>query len=277
MIATMRDRGIASMASEMYTEIVTVTPELAAEWLKKNTDNRALRNWHVESLASAILRDEWVLTHQGVAFSTDGRLIDGQHRLAAIVRANRPVLISVTRNVVESAFKTIDQGIKRTLSDVFGVDSRIMEPVRAACTIYYGNSRTTPDRVEAIYESGLGATLAELVAFCGTSRRVFSSANFKLGAAISIMDGSEKGYVMTQYKAMLNLDVDNLSNASKAILKQVQQGTCLSKRSGDLLARSLIVFDQSKRDCTKIQISDTGTQSAYERVRKVIGKHMRGA
>lgn len=277
MIASMRDRGIGNTASEMYTEVVTVTPELAAEWLKRNTDNRALRKWHVDSLAAAILRNEWVLTHQGVAFSTDGRLLDGQHRLAAIVKAGQPVQIAVARNVVDLAFKTIDQGIKRTLSDVFGVDNRIMEPVRAACSVYYGSSRTTPDRVEAIYKSGLGATITEIIGFCGTSRKVFSSASFKLGAAIQIMDGSDKGYVLSQYKAMINFDIDNMSEASKSILKQVQQGTCLSKHRGDLLARSLVVFDPARRDVTKIQISEGGPQSAYERVRNVLGKYMRGS
>lgn len=62
-----------------------VTPKMAAEWLKLNTANRKLRRWWASAIASAIKRGEYVCTHQGVAFSASGVLLDGQHRLVAIV------------------------------------------------------------------------------------------------------------------------------------------------------------------------------------------------
>jgi len=33
--------------------------------------------------AEAMRRGEWMVTHQGIAFDTQGVLVDGQHRLAA--------------------------------------------------------------------------------------------------------------------------------------------------------------------------------------------------
>jgi hypothetical protein len=36
-----------------------------------------------------------MVTHQGIAFDTQGVLVDGQHRLAAIIEADRPVELTV--------------------------------------------------------------------------------------------------------------------------------------------------------------------------------------
>ncbi|MFI6519524.1 hypothetical protein ACIBF1_28480 [Spirillospora sp. NPDC050679] len=105
----------------MQTEIMEVTPELAAEWLIKNERNRPLSKASVHSLAQAIKRDEWQVTHQGIAFDQDGRLIDGQHRLAAIVKAQIPVQVLVTWGVNSTAFTVMDTGRKRTGKDALSL------------------------------------------------------------------------------------------------------------------------------------------------------------
>jgi len=61
-------------------KVEMVTPQLAEKYLEKNIENRRVREWWVNSLAGAIRRDEWILTHQGIAFDTNNRLIDGQHK-----------------------------------------------------------------------------------------------------------------------------------------------------------------------------------------------------
>jgi hypothetical protein len=105
----------------MHSEIVTVTPELAVEWLGKNTHNRPLSRSSVTALAQAIERGEWQISHQGLAFNQDGDLIDGQHRLAAIARAGIPVEILVTWDVPNSSFTVLDTGRKRTGRDTLSL------------------------------------------------------------------------------------------------------------------------------------------------------------
>src|SRR5438046_2404287 len=56
----------------------------AEQWLAANTANRPLSRSTVRGFADAMRSGEWLVTHQGVAFDTDGVLVDGQHRLAAI-------------------------------------------------------------------------------------------------------------------------------------------------------------------------------------------------
>ncbi|MFE1010030.1 hypothetical protein ACFW4M_01835 [Streptomyces sp. NPDC058794] len=105
----------------MHMEVLDVTPELAAEWLTRNTNNRPLSKATVQQLAARIQRGEWQLTHQGIAFDEDGVLIDGQHRLAAVVRAGLTVPMTVAHGVPRTAFTVMDTGRKRTGRDALAL------------------------------------------------------------------------------------------------------------------------------------------------------------
>ena len=101
--------------------VETITPTRAAELLKGNRSNRPLnQNW-VKTLAGIITSGKWKLTHQGIAIATDGVVVDGQHRLSAIVAANKAVQIMVARNAPTDVFDAIDGGKKRTVADYISV------------------------------------------------------------------------------------------------------------------------------------------------------------
>ncbi|MFC8257483.1 hypothetical protein ACFUNF_07525 [Streptomyces sp. NPDC057291] len=102
-------------------EVLSVSPELAAQWLTLNTNNRPLSKNTVQQLAAQIQRGEWQLTHQGIAFDEDDVLIDGQHRLAAIVKAGTTVPVTVTHGVPRTAFTVMDTGRKRTGRDALAL------------------------------------------------------------------------------------------------------------------------------------------------------------
>jgi hypothetical protein len=97
------------------TEIIT--PEMAREYLEKNTSNRRVRLPHIKMLAREIGEGRWTMNGQGLVFADTGRLLDGQHRLEAVVMANKPIEITITRGVPESAYAPLDQGIKRSAAD----------------------------------------------------------------------------------------------------------------------------------------------------------------
>ncbi|MFH0241805.1 hypothetical protein ACGRHY_05045 [Streptomyces sp. HK10] len=105
----------------MHMEVLDVSPQLATEWLTRNTNNRPLSKKTVQQLAGQIQRGEWQLTHQGIAFDEDGTLIDGQHRLAAIVKAGITVPLTVTHGVPRTAFTVMDTGRKRTGRDALAL------------------------------------------------------------------------------------------------------------------------------------------------------------
>lgn len=97
-----------------------VTPEIAQHWLDTyNTNNyRTILIHHARSLAREINDGRWVLTHQGIGFAKDMTLLDGQHRLMAIVLANQPAVLNVVVNLDVKARDVIDVGARRRTQDV---------------------------------------------------------------------------------------------------------------------------------------------------------------
>ena len=101
----------------MITELVKITPDMARNMLESNPVNRNISERAVSDLAKSILNNDWQITHQGIAFYDDGTLADGQHRLSAIVRANVPVYMMLTKGLSKEVAMSIDSGRRRSLID----------------------------------------------------------------------------------------------------------------------------------------------------------------
>jgi hypothetical protein len=84
--------------------VQSLTPKRAAELLEANTTNRPLSRPVVRAFAEAMRRGDWLITHQGIAFDVNGVLVDGQHRLAAIIEADLPIDVTVFTDVAEGTF-----------------------------------------------------------------------------------------------------------------------------------------------------------------------------
>ena len=98
--------------------IVNVTPEMASQWLANNNFNRPLKPRLVENYVRQILDGNWRRTHQGIAFDADGVLLDGQHRLHAVVQSGQTVSMLVFLNENQAAHESIDGGKRRSVLDV---------------------------------------------------------------------------------------------------------------------------------------------------------------
>ena len=98
----------------LQLEIVTITPELAQQWLDRGGTNRKITRRRIEAMTAAIQRGEWQLTGEAIKLDHEGRVRDGQNRLHAIVEAGIPVRSVVARGVSEAAFDVMDTGRSRT-------------------------------------------------------------------------------------------------------------------------------------------------------------------
>jgi len=128
----------------MNAELITITPENAKSFLEKNKigymGNRQLKKQRVEGIANAIARGQFVTTHQGIAFNEKGELIDGQHRLHAIVMAGISVPMWVFYDVPEKQGKiytmdVIDRGETRAIGDQLTIRHGIKSGRRIAAVI----------------------------------------------------------------------------------------------------------------------------------------------
>lgn len=96
-----------------------VGPDLAQVILANHNDhNRPIREGRVEYWADVMKNGRWRYTHQGIAFDVEGNLQDGQHRLAACVKADFIMDIGVSVGMPVENFKVVDIGGLRTGADV---------------------------------------------------------------------------------------------------------------------------------------------------------------
>lgn len=129
---TFNGDDIDMRSTKMEIGFVKINPKLAKAMLKHNENNRAVRASILEKLETNMTQGTFEITHQGISFKKDGTLMDGQHRLTAIVETNATVIMPVAVGMNSSLH--IDQGAKRSESDTIRlentdlkwVDSRVM-------------------------------------------------------------------------------------------------------------------------------------------------------
>jgi hypothetical protein len=78
------------------TQIKSITPRIATQWLERNLHNRPMNEAIVARYVTDMKNGRWVLHHQGIAFDEKGDLLDGQKRLKAIIDAGVTIPMMVT-------------------------------------------------------------------------------------------------------------------------------------------------------------------------------------
>lgn len=109
--------------SKIESAVEVITPAKARQYLDNQINNRAIVENHVEWLASLMARGEFVVS-QAITFDEKDRLLDGQHRLAAVVRYGKPVTFLVVRGVSSKTFSVMDTGRGRKGHDVLSIRGR---------------------------------------------------------------------------------------------------------------------------------------------------------
>ncbi len=146
----------------IHQELQLVTPEQAQKWLdENNTQNRKLQESYAERLARDMENGKWEYTHEPIAFNCNGVLVDGQHRLRAIVLANMPMWMQVAYG---STSKGVDMGKSRKPHEQISLHGNLGEigqnAVSTARTMYFGlkqRSTLTHAEIEDILNAHIDA------------------------------------------------------------------------------------------------------------------------
>ncbi len=147
---------VPTLMNGITSEVMLVTPDMATSWLKNNhPKNRPIYQSRVSPMAKDMASGAWMVTHQGICFDGDGYLIDGQHRLSAIIQSGVSVSLLVCRNESGDITDPIDTHRLRTISFLTGKDNRTV----AAMKVLYGYEQgyeftgmVTPADVRDIFE-----------------------------------------------------------------------------------------------------------------------------
>jgi len=101
-----------------------VDPATADKWLLNNFVNRPVSDDVVNAYARDMVNGVWIPTHQGIAFNDRDELIDGQHRLLAIVKSGKTIRTMVTFGLPSkidghemTTMDAVDRGRTRSVAD----------------------------------------------------------------------------------------------------------------------------------------------------------------
>lgn len=265
----------------MKTAMQLVTPAMARKWLDSNTDNRRLRPHVVEALRMAWERGEWKATHQGIAFAKNGTLLDGQHRLMFISQLPEESLvpINVTTGCEDDLFGVIDQGTRRTLSDITGMSEGLAAVGRLFAKVQNGSTSAglTPLYV-APFIQWAADSYSELVTFCPAASKIWSSSAVRGAAIFQMKHGSDADFVKISYDALVRSDIDAMPHAARVLMQQRMSGKIVSARTFDLFCRALRAFDSRRSGKIKtINIVDqAGTLAEVRAALDFLGPQKKG-
>ena len=103
--------------------MVNVTPDLASKWLSNSFGNRPYRRANLDRLENVIENNKWNPMVNSIKFSKEGKLIDGHHRLKALVKTNRTIPMKIETDFDENLAYVIDTNAEsRSARDVMCID-----------------------------------------------------------------------------------------------------------------------------------------------------------
>jgi hypothetical protein len=247
---------------KITTKTEIISPKIAKEYLSKSNGNTArikpIIKSKVDQYARSMASDQWYHTHQGLAFNTNGELVDGHNRLHAVVVSGKSVIFQVSYNVPVDALKGMDQGKIRNLSDITRIPKGVVECARFAARLALDNFIPTPFEVEKMYRSPWGSVLIDLIVKVPKKTRYFGAAPMKVAASFwGLLDGGSYSY--SQYEALVNQDYDKMSEISKFLSKKVAIGALTTTNHDQAFAIGMQVFNKSyehKKRFGKINIPE---------------------
>lgn len=102
-------------------QIELITPEKAEHLLSLNMRNRPLNLNRVRLYVAAMRAGDWRCNGEAIKISTENELIDGQHRLQAVLECGIPQKMLVVRGLDPNVIATLDTGRVRTSGDVLAI------------------------------------------------------------------------------------------------------------------------------------------------------------
>lgn len=255
------------------TEQIVVTPEMAARWLANNPNIRKLRNKYVENISRSIEGGHFRVTHQGIAIRQDGALVDGQHRLSAIVRTGRSVSMLVSTGLTDEDVKVIDSGMKRQSHERIGADRHRVQIATAMLTVLGVRRSPLEWEIELLLD-----VLDDRLSFCeshidGWKHKKRTGSAPALAAMLLLLEKmkGDQSSIDESIRLMSKALRGDLFEAPQSVISYYRQmtegvkhiGAALKRRGGssqvDAFVRAWVAFQPANRSKSRIQVKDATT------------------
>lgn len=112
------EKAIKSASDPTVGVRMLITPPLATEWLETRGSNRTVRQSVVDKYALDMKEGRWVFNGAPIQFDEEGKLLNGQHRLWAVIESGHSYESIVQWNIPRDSQATIDAGERWQAKDV---------------------------------------------------------------------------------------------------------------------------------------------------------------
>ncbi len=190
-------------------------------------------------------------------------LLDGQHRLTFISQLpeGAQITLNVSADVEESTFDAIDQGFRRTPSDVLGVSAGMATVGRLFAKIMMTTgTKNLSVQYVAPFVEWVAPEYEALISYCPGQTRIWSSAPMRAAAVYQMKRGLDADFIKLSYHSLVMADIEAMPHAARALTQQFMSGKIVSARTLDLFCRGVRAFDPKNSERSKnIVIRDQST------------------
>jgi hypothetical protein len=250
--------------------VIEVTPAIAKEWLKVNIGNRPVKPKIVYQYAKDMENGLWQLTHQGIAFSKNNVLIDGQHRLMAIIASNKTVTMTVTFDADENSFAVLDAGVKRSLSDAEKISPKLASFIQQAHAFCYPSeyrpNSSQCNQLRVIFEQ----TAKELFDCNGGTISFFSTTSVRIAVVfLCLKHPLLKPQILEQYKYVMSGKIANLNPILQTTVGFLLRNRGTIERK-EAFARAMKIFNPKNANLKKVVVSPSDIENFIAEFREFV-------
>lgn len=208
--------GANAVTGKTTIHLTKVTPETAKILLENNApNNRRLRRSVVAKYANDMRNGNWRAESSNmIVISSDGRVLDGQHRLQACVESGTTQVFYIMTGADDEMYEVMDSGCLRVAEDYLDVPNRRLVAYLAG----------------VIFALIMGAGSFLNVLACRISRNVSSTRSDRLGMAREYNDVFQ-GYIADARNMSRQTGNKYMTHIAAALLliDQLHQGERLAE------------------------------------------------
>lgn len=242
-----------------------ITPEKAEKYLAHNIDNnRILRKTVVEKYARDMANGNWDIdsTDNKITFNADGYLVDGQHRLNAVIKADVPIKMRVFTGVNNNA-SVFDRGLSRSVYDLLSMSGKyrylnneICSTARLMFQLLFGKNNATDSEIDQLLELNYELYYsANMMTRKGSTKPVAKRSACMVGAFLAMKSGVSENELYPFFEIVnTGLPNDECKNFTPALVLRNQlidiRENGLAHTGGNAISSALVnITTQAIYDC----------------------------
>jgi hypothetical protein len=239
--------------------VVDVTPELAKKLLEEsNLNNRKVRPLAVKRYSRSMSMGDWKFSPEAISISKTGRLLNGQHRMLAVVDSGVTTRFLFATGFDDDVFEVIDRGVARTRVDALRLNRKLVQDATLLCNLNLKTQSLATDSEVARVANTIAHCHGDLMGFCGTNVKLFSSAPFRLAAVARVMGGEDREYVFDLYRNLVLANTHKLPLVGQTAVKMFMTNKLRSGGGGLQRATvcfAWVMFSQKNKDRARLKFA----------------------